>query len=155
MRTVVAGTFGPIHDGHRQLFSHALRCGEEGVVVGLTTDALAAATRETPRPVPPFTERQRAVREECRALDEWGRDVTVEAIEDRHDIAVSDSTLEAIVCSPETVTEIEAINDRRRDRGYEPLTGIVAPYVLADDGRRISSTRIVQGVIDEHGAVCD
>ena len=89
MRVAVAGTFGPIHDGHCRLFEHAI-AGEE-------------------------------------------------------------PSIDAFVVSP----ELTMINDLCRKRGFEPLTGIVAPYVLADDGDRTSSTRIVRGEIDEYGTVLD
>lgn len=151
MRVVVAGTFGPIHDGHRELFRHALEFGSDGVVVGLTSDELATETRSEPRPIPPFEQRREVVHETVEAMNEWDRPVAVERITGRHDLAVTDESLDGIVLSPETAEELAAINDRRRDRGHEPLTGIVAPYVLAADGDRISSTRIVAGEIDEHG----
>ncbi|ELY76443.1 phosphopantetheine adenylyltransferase [Natrinema pallidum] len=151
MRVAVAGTFGPLHDGHRTLFEHALRFGTDGVVVALTSDELAVETRHEPRPVPPLEERTRAVTETLRELDEWDRDVELRALETEYGIATEEPSIDALVVSPETAPELEAINDRRRERGFDPVSGIVAPYVYADDGERISSTRIVTGEIDEHG----
>jgi pantetheine-phosphate adenylyltransferase len=151
VRVAVAGTFGPIHDGHRALFREALRQGTEGVVVALTSDALAERTRHEPRPVPPFEERRDAVAATLEALDRWGRAVTVRKLESRWGIATEEPSLDALVVSPETVDELEEINERRRERGYDPLLGIVVPLVLADDGERISSTRVVAGEVDEHG----
>lgn len=151
MRVAVAGTFGPIHDGHRALFEEALRQGDGAVIVALTSDELAQRTRHEPRPVPPFPERKRRVREELDELDRWGRDVAVEELHDEHGIAVEDPDLDYLVVSPETMTELEAINDARRSRDLDPITAIVVPYVFADDGERISSTRIVKGEVDEHG----
>ncbi|ELY84134.1 phosphopantetheine adenylyltransferase [Natrinema altunense] len=151
MRVAVAGTFGPLHDGHRTLFEHALRFGTDGVVVALTSDELAVETRHEPRPVPPLEERTRAVTETLRELDEWDRDVECRTLETEYGIATDEPSIDALVVSPETAPELEAINDRRRERGFDPVSGIVAPYVYADDGERISSTRIVKGEIDEHG----
>lgn len=153
MRVAVAGTFGPIHDGHRTLLAHALRFGEDGVILGLTSDEYARRTRS--RPVPPYENRKRAVRLELSAIDERDRAVTIRELTDAHEIVTTESSIDALVVSPETASELEVINDGRRERGFDPLTGIVAPYVLADDGERISSTRIVRGEIDEHGAVLD
>jgi len=31
------------------------------------------------------------------------------------------------------------------------MEGFVVPFVRADDGERVSSTRLVRGEIDEHG----
>lgn len=152
MPVAVAGTFGPIHDGHRVLLEHALRFGER-VIVGLTSDELASKTRS--RPVAPYEERKRSLAAELESIDEWGRDVVIRKLTDPHEIVTEQSSIDALVVSPETVDELESINGIRRDRGFDPLTGIVAPYVLADDGERISSTRIVRGEIDEHGATID
>ena len=151
MRVAVAGTFGPLHDGHRALFETALEFGDGGVVVALTDDDLAQETRHEPRPVPPLDERRSGVREALAALDEWGRDVEVRALHTHHGIADSDPDLEALVVSPETMDELPEINDARRDRGLEPLLGLVVPFVEAEDGERISSTRMVRGEVDEHG----
>ncbi len=152
MRVAVAGTFGPIHDGHRRLFETALERGDDGVVVGVTSDDLAQETRHEPRPVPPFDERRARVREEVGNLDQWGREVTVERLTGRYEIASTDPGIDALVVSPETCGEIAEINRRRRGNGLDPIEGIVVPYVRADDGERISSTRMVKGEIDEHGA---
>jgi len=151
MRVVVAGTFGPVHDGHRALFEAALERGDEGVVVGLTSDELARSSRE--RRVPPFEKRRERVRDELDRLDERGRDVAIRRIEDEYGFADDDPTLDAIVVSPETDDRVAAINRRREDRGFEPLEQVVVPHVLADDGERISSTRVVRGEVDEHGNV--
>ena len=155
MRVAVAGTFGPIHDGHRNLFEHALRFGEDGVIVALTSDELATETRGKPRPVPPFPERRERLEAVVSDLDRWGRDVEIRELTEELGIASSDPAIDALVVSPETAPELEDINDRRRERDLEPSTGIVAPYVLAEDGERISSTRMVEGEIDEHGRVLE
>ena len=155
MRVAVAGTFGPVHDGHRALFEHALRFGDEGVLVALTSDELAEATRTKPRPIPPFEDRRRLVEDAIDELDQRGRDVEIWPLEDEHGIASAEPSLDALVLSPETAAELEAINARRRERDLEALTGIVVPYVLAHDGERISSTRIVEGEVDEHGRLLE
>ncbi|MGM0592784.1 MAG: phosphopantetheine adenylyltransferase [Halobacteriota archaeon] len=153
MRVVVAGTFGPIHDGHRALFRAALEHGDEGIVVGLTSDALANRTRN--RPVPSYEDRERTVRREIDAIDEWNRDPTIVKLSDEYGVAVEDPSLDAIVVSPETRDEVAEINERRIARGIGPLETILVPFVRADDGERISSTRVVRGEIDEHGEVTD
>lgn len=150
-RVAVAGTFGPLHDGHRALFEAALEHGDGGVVVALTSDDFARRSRS--RPVPPFGERREAVRTAIDGLDEWGRAVEIRELHDEHGIATEAPALDALVVSPETVGELAAINRDRRDAGMEPLAAIVVPFVLAADGERISSTRMVAGEVDEHGTV--
>ncbi|MFC7154102.1 phosphopantetheine adenylyltransferase [Halomarina halobia] len=152
MRVVVAGTFGPLHDGHRALLRAALERGDEGVVVGITSDAFAASSRrDDPRPIPPYEERERRVLAEIDALDEWNREVEVRTVSDEYGFADDDPSLDALVVSPETDDEVAELNRRRAERGMDPLRPIVVPYVLAEDGERISSTRIARGEIDEHG----
>ena len=153
MRVAVAGTFGPVHDGHRALFETALEVGDEGVVVGLTSDELARSSRD--RPVPDFEERLRTLKEEFAAHDRWGRRVEFRRIDDEAGFADDEPTLDALVVSPETVPEVEEISDIRRERGMDPLVAVVVPYTYAEDGERISSTRIVRGEIDEHGNVLE
>lgn len=155
MRVAVAGTFGPIHDGHRRLFERALEVGTDGVIVALTSEALAEQTRHEPRPIPPLPERRERVREEVARLDRWDRDIEVRTLESPLGIASTDPDLDALVVSPETVGELEEINDRRREAGLEPVTGIVVPYVLAADGERLSSTRVVRGDVDDRGRVLE
>ena len=149
MRVAVAGTFGPVHDGHRALFGKALERGDEGVLVALTSDEFARGKRD--RPVPDFAERRERVRAELDALNAWGRDIEIRKLHDRYGIASTDPSLDALVVSPETAHELAEINDERVRRGLHPMEGFVVPFVRADDGERISSTRLVRGEIDEHG----
>lgn len=152
MRVAVAGTFGPLHDGHRSLFREALRRGDEGVVVGISSDEFATETRRPdPRPIPPYEERKRRVEVALDALDEWNRAVEIREFADEYGFADDDPSLDALVVSPETDEEVAAINRRRTKRGMDSLEPIVVPYECAEDGERISSTRIVEGEIDEHG----
>ncbi|MFB6083156.1 MAG: phosphopantetheine adenylyltransferase [Halorientalis sp.] len=150
-RVAVAGTFGPLHDGHRNLLRTALKYADGGLIVGLTSDAFARASRT--REVPPFERRRAALETALDDLDEWDRTVEIRRLTDEHGIVGDEPTVDALAVSPETAPELAAINDGRREKGFEPIEGIVAPYVLAEDGERISSTRIVRGEIDEHGRV--
>ncbi len=156
MRVAIAGTFGPIHDGHRALFEAALERGDEGVVVGLSSDEFARETRQPdPRPIPPYERRRRQVARTLDALDEWGREVEIRTIDSEHGFADDDPSLDALVVSPETDEEVAEINRRRGERGMEPLDPVVVPYEYAEDGDPISSTRIVEGEIDEHGRLVE
>lgn len=152
MRVAVAGTFGPLHDGHRALLKEALNRGDEGVVVGLSSDEFATETRRpNPRPIPSYEERKQQVETALNELDERNRATEIRKFTDEYGFADDDPSLDALVVSPETDEEIAEINHRRSTRGMEPLTPIVVPYTYAEDGKRISSTRIVEGEIDEHG----
>ena len=153
MRVAVAGTFGPVHDGHRALFRTALEVGTDGVVVGLASDAFARGKRD--RSVPPYDRRRESVTTELNALDDWDRSVEIRAIDDELDFAATDPDLDALVVSEETDDELAAVNEARREHDLDPLVGVVVPLVRAADGERISSTRVVRGEIDERGTVVE
>jgi len=149
MDVALGGTFDPIHDGHRALFERAVTLGD--VTVGLTSDDLAPETRQTERYVRPFEEREQDLLAELRPLAErYDREVAVRTLQEPTGIA-TEPQFDYLVVSPETVDGARRVNEIREQRGHEPLEVEVVDHVLAEDGRRISSTRIVRGEIDEHG----
>ncbi|WP_457614812.1 phosphopantetheine adenylyltransferase [Methanopyrus sp.] len=143
-KVVVGGTFDRLHPGHRRLLSVALEVGEQ-VVIGVTTDSFVR--KEGKRGVEPFEERVRAVR---KFIEEKGASDRVEIVplEDRYGTTLEDDGLDAIVVSPETEPVALEINELRRKRGLPPLSIVVVPFVLDDDGKRVSSSRL-RGEVDE------
>lgn len=149
MDVALGGTFDPVHDGHRKLFDRAFQLGD--VTVGLTSNALAPKTRHVERYVRPFDERKRDLEAELSALaEEYDRQYAVRELTEATGIA-TEPEFDALVVSPETRDGGEEINRIREDRGHDPLEIHVVDHVSAEDGERISSTRIVKGEIDEHG----
>ena len=151
MEVALGGTFDPIHDGHRALFERAFELGT--VTVGLTSDDLAPKTRHDQRHIRSFDERRADLDAELATIAAaFDREWTIRELAEPTGIA-TEPQFDVLVVSPETETGGKRINEIREERGHDPLEIEVVPHVLADDGDIISSTRIVNGEIDQHGNV--
>ncbi len=164
---ILGGTFTPIHNGHRALLHEAFQTashdgqGDGHVVVGLTAPELAKRSRNDPEHAAQFDrfEERRATLETAldRVSDAYTASYEVVRIEESHGPAASRGDLHALVVSPEAKAQRRAheLNRERVDRGLRPLEVHTPPFVTAEDGSRISSTRIRNGEIDEHGQLLD
>ena len=151
MNVALGGTFDPVHDGHRRLFERAFEHGD--VTVGLTSDGLAPKTRHEDREIRSYEQRKRDLEAELAPYaDEYGREFEIRVLEEPTGIA-TEPRFDMLIVSPETVDTGLRINELRRERGHDPLELLVVPHERAEDGEIISSTRIVNGEIDEHGRV--
>lgn len=149
MNVVLGGTFDPVHDGHRALFDRAFELGD--VTIGLTSDDLAPQTRHRDRYIRPFTERRAALRAELEDFaDRYNRTFDIRQLDEPTGIA-TEPGFDVLIVSPETRKGGERVNEIRAERGLDPLEIEVVDHVPAEDDGIISSTRIVEGEIDEHG----
>ena len=149
MNVALGGTFDPVHDGHHALFERAFSLGD--VTVGLTADSLAPKTRAVDRPIRDYETRQAALAAELEPLAAaHDREFEIRTLHEPTGIA-TEPGFDALVVSPETVDGAERINELRVDDGLDPLQIEVVDHVMAEDGDRISSTRILNGEIDRHG----
>jgi len=143
----MGGTFDVLHRGHRSLLQTAFEAGDEGVVIGVTTDAFANAARE--RSVTTYAARVAALEAFLRERGWWAR-AEVRPIDDAYGFAL-EAQFSAIAVTEETVGSATKINAKRREQGLPALAVHLAPYVLADDGRPIKATRVRRGEVDLEG----
>lgn len=143
----MGGTFDVLHRGHHALLDAAFHAGDEGVSIGVTSDAFANARRA--RKVRPWAERAAELKAFLAQRGYLAR-ADVRRIDDAEGFAF-EPQFDAIAATEETVGTAEAINAERRRRGMPELRIVLAPYILADDARPIKSTRIRNGEVDAEG----
>ncbi|MGB4578796.1 MAG: phosphopantetheine adenylyltransferase [Methanoculleus sp.] len=148
MKVMVGGTFDPLHAGHKKLLARSFElAGPDGeVIIGLTTDEFAGAKVH---PVRSYQERLKNVAsfiEKHGYTAEW----KVEPLSDRYGSSL-DADFDILVVSEETFPVALEINELRRQRERRRVDLHEISCVLAEDGRRISSTRVYRGEIDRHG----
>lgn len=141
------GTYDHIHKGHAAMLTRSFEVGDK-VVIGVTSDQFAL--REGKKPDQTYDERVRALEELIRRRFP-GRRYLIAKLDDYYGPGITSPEVQAIVVSRETAKRVPIANDARRALGFQPLEIVTVDYVLADDGRPISSTRIRSGEIDTEG----
>ncbi len=160
---ILGGTFTPIHNGHRALLHKAFQTASHDgpsdghVIVGLTSADLATETRKNERQaeqLDAYQNRHDTLVDELEELSQpYTASYEIVRLEDTYGPALTRADADALVVSPEAKAQRRAnqLNGERADRGLDKLEIHTAPFVVAEDGRRISSTRIRNGEIDPHG----
>ena len=148
-RVVVGGTFDYLHDGHIALLTKAFEIGDR-VLIGVCSDEMQELLLKDSAGVMPLEARARILKEFLRARG-WHERAEIVTIFDPFGPAVEEAGLGAIVVSPETRKRAEEINGIRESRGLAPIQIVEIPFVLAEDGKPISSLRIRYGEIDARG----
>jgi len=141
----IGGTFDVLHDGHRALLKKAHTLGD--VIIGLVSDDMA---RKKFHVVNTYNNRKKSLIAYMETLT--GTDPLIVALSDPYGPTL-EQKFDYIVVSPDTYPTAKEINALRSQRGLRPITIVCVDFVLAQDGKPISSTRIHNGEIDEHGVL--
>ncbi len=141
------GTFDHFHKGHLALLTMSFEAGDR-VVIGVTSDAFAR--REGKSPDQTYEERVRSLEALLRKKFP-GRKYLIAKLDDYFGPGIVSPEVQAIVVSRETAKRVPMANSLREAKGFAPLEVVVVDYVLAEDAKPISSTRIRNGEIDNEG----
>jgi pantetheine-phosphate adenylyltransferase len=144
----VSGTFDRFHIGHKSLLRKAFEVSEREMI-GATTRKMVRH-KTLANKIEPYKLRKKKLEEFLREEGFLER-AEIIRLDDPYGPAIMDSGLEALVATEETLPGVQKINIIRREKGFPPLETILAPLILDQNGRRISSTRIREGKIDTQG----
>jgi len=148
-KVCIGGTFNRLHKGHRLLLSKAFEtAGENGFVfIGLARGKLVNIKKN----VKSYESRRKALE---RYLQKEGfiDRAKIVPIGKKYGLTLSHD-YDYIVVSPETKKIADEINEERKKLGKKTLKIVSIPFVLSEDGKPISSTRICDNEIDENGKI--
>jgi cytidyltransferase-like protein len=141
------GTFDEIHVGHVALLSKAFEIADK-VIIGVTSDEFVKGKKKINYD---FNQRVSNLREMIRR--EFGNNINYEIarLDSEFGPAVTTGEVEGLVASAETQEKGIKLNKVRRKNGLAPAKIVVVPLIKAEDGKRISSSRIRAGEIDKNG----
>jgi pantetheine-phosphate adenylyltransferase len=141
----VGGTFDHFHKGHEKLLNKAFQIGHN-VLIGVTSDKFGGEKGN----IEPCLKR---ISELDEFLKKFDSRYEVKRLEESYGPTIYNPEIDAIVVSMETKPTADEINKIRQQKGMKPLKIFIIEWVLADDGKPISSTRIRKHEIDRNGKV--
>ena len=143
-KVVIGGTFETLHKGHLTLLKRAFELGS--VFIGLTSDEMAERLKK--RKVKNFKERKKEL--ERVIENEFSIKPKIVKIEDKFGPTLK-KDFDYIVVSPETEKTALLINRKRKKLSKKPIEIVKVNFVLAEDEKPISDSRILKGEIDRQG----
>jgi len=137
-----------MHLGHESLLRTAFSLSDE-IIIGLTSDSRAKINRSGEH-ISPYSERFESLN--YFTSNNFKGNYSIVELNDNWGPGVFDESLNAIIVSEETEKVAIDLNVNRKLKGLKELEVVVIPLVLANDGRRISSTRIRNKEINTEGS---
>ncbi len=145
----LGGTFDIIHKGHLELLRNGFSISSK-VIIGLTSDELARKKGKTP--INDYSKRYKALEDAIKENFPNSK-YMISKLDNDFGPAVLEKDVEALVVSEETSPKGQDLNKLRAEKHSPPVTVIVVPMALAQDGTRISTTRIKNSEIDADGNI--
>lgn len=143
----VGGTFDHFHKGHESLLLKAFDFGEI-VIVGITSDKLAKEMGKND--IQDFNQRVGQVKAFL-ILEQLIERAKIIELNDVLGPLSEDPEVCGVVVTQETLANAERANQIRLEKGIKPLKIFIHDFLLAKDGKPISSSRIRNKEIDERG----
>ena len=145
IKICLGGTFDHLHEGHKNLLEIAVKLGQK-VLIGLTTEPLLKSKKHREQ-MQSYKQREDGVvnfLEDVLKLSKAEYDII--PLEDPFGPAISNSSLDSMICSSETFRGCLKINQIRIKLGLKPLILISIPLMLNKDGTKLSSTDIRKSI---------
>ena len=137
----LGGTFDHFHEGHRLFLDIACHYSDQ-IQVGLISDKyLDNHQKKFRKKIYDYSKRALSIANHINyrnksltivEIDSFGKDVKY----------ASESKLDAIIVSPETYSGALKINSIRDSMKKDQLTVILFPFVVSEDKKKVSSTKI-------------
>ncbi len=143
----MGGTFDIIHKGHLTLLSNAFSISSK-IIIGLTSDELA---EKRGKKILNNYEKRLATLTNTIKTNFPNHTFEISKLDNDFGPAVLEENVQALVVSYETGNQGEILNQLRAEKNLSPVKIVIVPMVLAQDGNRISTTRIKNSEIDVQG----
>ncbi len=147
-KVVLGGTFTIIHKGHEQIIKCACKVGLK-VIIGLTTDSFVEKMHKS-HPILSYKTRRRQLTKFLQTNNIM-KGVKIVPLNDQYGLAILDTSIDAIVVSKNTLKTANEINAIRMTKKLKPLDIILINTFYAEDGKQLSTTRILNDIIDKKG----
>lgn len=143
----LGGTFDIIHKGHLALLSKAFSVSSHAII-GLTGDELIK--KKGKKLVNNYSKRLEQLQSTIK-VNFPNSSFVISELENDFGPAAVEGKLDALVVSEETSNKGEILNKLRQEKNLPPVQVVIVPMILAQDGGRISTTRIRNSEIDTEG----
>src|SRR3972149_1784717 len=140
----LGGTFDIIHKGHMALLTKAFSISSH-VIIGLAGDELVA--KKGKNIINNYSKRLESL---TSTIQQYfpNSSYAISKLENDLGPAAIEGKVDALVASEETSTKGDMLNNLRQKRNLPLVEVVIVPMVLAEDGSRISTTRIKKSEID-------
>jgi pantetheine-phosphate adenylyltransferase len=143
----IGGTFDIVHKGHIVLLSKAFSISSK-VIIGLTSDELAQ--KRGKKTLNNYHKRNETLISTIKT-NFPNHSFQITKLDDDFGPAVLEENIDALIVSDETENQGKILNQLRKEKNLSPVKIVLVQMVLAQDGDRISTTRIKNSEIDVEG----